>query len=57
MNTPSFILSTVKGIQTVSSSVSMYDAGDTKPALCDDLEGRGGREEEGELKREGTLFA
>lgn len=57
MNTPSFILSTVKGIQTVSNSVSMYDAGDTKPALCDDLEGRGGREEEGELKREGTLFA
>lgn len=32
----------------------MYDAGNTKPALCDDLEGRGGREVEEELKREGT---
>ena len=35
----------------------MYDAGNIKPVLYDDLEGRGGREEEGELKREGILFA
>lgn len=34
----------------------MYDAGNTKPALCDgDLEGGGvGGEVEGELKREGA---